>query len=61
MYFCTGPTGRKAKNLALSPLCVLTTGCNALGEALVYEVIPSTAFGFGKGEFSQTRWRFEPA
>lgn len=29
------------------------------GEALVYEVTPTTAFGFGKGEsFSQTRWRF---
>jgi general stress protein 26 len=29
------------------------------GEALVYEVVPSTVFGFGKGElFSQTRWRF---
>jgi hypothetical protein len=29
------------------------------GEALVYEVAPSTVFGFGKGEsFSQTRWRF---
>jgi hypothetical protein len=29
------------------------------GEALVYEVTPMTAFGFGKGEvFSQTRWRF---
>ncbi|HEV8633860.1 MAG TPA: pyridoxamine 5'-phosphate oxidase family protein [Chloroflexota bacterium] len=27
--------------------------------ALVYEVTPTTAFGFGKGEaFSQTRWRF---
>jgi nitroimidazol reductase NimA-like FMN-containing flavoprotein (pyridoxamine 5'-phosphate oxidase superfamily) len=27
--------------------------------ALVYEVTPITAFGFGKGEpFSQTRWRF---
>ena len=27
--------------------------------ALVYEVAPTTAFGFGKGEpFSQTRWRF---
>ncbi len=27
--------------------------------ALVYEVRPTTAFGFGKGEpFSQTRWRF---
>jgi hypothetical protein len=29
------------------------------GEALVYEVTPLKAFGFGKGEtFSQTRWRF---
>lgn len=27
--------------------------------ALVYEVAPTTAFGFGKGKsFSQTRWRF---
>ncbi|MGE0541728.1 MAG: hypothetical protein AB7R89_16250 [Dehalococcoidia bacterium] len=27
--------------------------------ALLYEVAPMTAFGFGKGEsFSQTRWRF---
>jgi len=27
--------------------------------ALVYEVAPTTIFGFGKGEsFSQTRWRF---
>ena len=29
------------------------------GAALVYELRPITAFGFGKGEpFSQTRWRF---
>jgi general stress protein 26 len=28
------------------------------GEALVYEVAPTTAFGFRKGEYSQTRWRF---
>lgn len=29
------------------------------GDALVYEVAPRTAFGFGKGEtFRQTRWRF---
>jgi nitroimidazol reductase NimA-like FMN-containing flavoprotein (pyridoxamine 5'-phosphate oxidase superfamily) len=28
-------------------------------RALVYEVTPTTAFGFGKGRsFSQTRWRF---
>ena len=28
------------------------------GRALVFEVTPSTAFGFRKGDFSQTRWRF---
>ena len=29
------------------------------GEALVYEVRPKVAFGFGKGDtFSQTRWQF---
>lgn len=26
--------------------------------ALVYAVAPTTAFGFAKGEFSQTRWQF---
>ena len=30
------------------------------GKALVFEVAPKTAFGFGKGEtFGQTRWCFE--
>jgi hypothetical protein len=106
LYFCTGPSERKAKNLVRNSHCVITTGCNALGEGLdlvvegdaakvseeaklqrvaqryaskydwhytvrdgafygdggeawVYEVTPSTAFGFGKGSsFSQTRWRF---
>ena len=30
------------------------------GQALVFVVTPTTAFGRGKGEaFSQTRWRFE--
>jgi hypothetical protein len=106
-YFCTGPDERKAKNLALNPNCVLTTGCNLLdegldvaiegeavrvkedakleriaaaceskygsewhfdvrdgafhhegGEALVFEVAPVTAFGFAKGAYGQTRWRF---
>lgn len=106
LYFCTGPSERKAKNLEQNPHCVITTGCNSLsegldlvvegeavqvsdearlqrladlyatkyswpftvrdgafygdgGRALVFEVSPTTAFGFGKGEpFSQTRWRF---
>ncbi|MFD4181575.1 pyridoxamine 5'-phosphate oxidase family protein [Rhodococcus sp. NPDC058514] len=28
------------------------------GTALVFRVEPSTVFAFGKGTFSQTRWRF---
>ena len=28
------------------------------GPAYVYRVEPATAFGFGKGPYSQTRWRF---
>jgi general stress protein 26 len=35
----------------------LTEGSTS--PALVFEVVPVTAFGFGKGEpYSQTRWRF---
>jgi hypothetical protein len=30
LYFCTGPSERKAKNLVESAHCVLTTGCNGL-------------------------------
>ena len=105
--FCTGPEEQKARNLARSPFCTLTTGCNAIGEgldivvegeaasvrdhlkleriagayvakygsdwrfevrggafahggntALVFEVAPVKAFGFAKGTFGQTRWRF---
>jgi general stress protein 26 len=108
LYFCTGPTEQKTKNIAANPHCILMTGCNALhegidivvegdatkvsddaklrrladaweakygsewhfdvhdgafhhgpGEAWVFEVAPVTAYGFGKGEYSHTRWRFE--
>jgi nitroimidazol reductase NimA-like FMN-containing flavoprotein (pyridoxamine 5'-phosphate oxidase superfamily) len=107
LYFCTGPAERKAGNLAGNPHCVLTTGCNALGEgldvvvegkavrvsdeatlrrladryeakygrdwhfdvrdgafvrdggpALVFAVSHTTAIGFRRGVYSQTRWRF---
>ena len=107
LFFCTGPEEQKARNLARSPFCTLTTGCNAIGEgldivvegeaanvrdhlkleriagayvakygsdwrfevrggafahggntALVFEVAPVKAFGFAKGTFGQTRWRF---
>jgi general stress protein 26 len=34
LHFCTGPSERKAKNLERNAHCVLTTGCNALGEGL---------------------------
>jgi nitroimidazol reductase NimA-like FMN-containing flavoprotein (pyridoxamine 5'-phosphate oxidase superfamily) len=38
LYFCTGPTERKAKNLAQNPRCILTTGSNGLdGLDLVVE------------------------
>jgi len=30
LYFCTGSTERKAKNLAQNSRCILTTGCNTL-------------------------------
>ena len=112
LYFATGATERKARNLECNPHVVITTGRNTLGEgvdlvvegdavrltdeaklqrladlfatkygppfvyavangafqhevvgeggeAIVFEVAPTTAFGFSKGEqFSQTRWRF---
>jgi nitroimidazol reductase NimA-like FMN-containing flavoprotein (pyridoxamine 5'-phosphate oxidase superfamily) len=29
------------------------------GRALVFRIRPVTAFGFRKGDFGQTRWRFE--
>jgi hypothetical protein len=28
--------------------------------AIVFELAPVTGYGFGKGTYSQTRWRFEP-
>jgi pyridoxine/pyridoxamine 5'-phosphate oxidase len=31
---------------------------HAGGEALVFALAPTAAFGFGKGTYSQTRWRF---
>lgn len=38
LYFCTGPTERKARNLTQNRQCVLTTGCNQLdGLDLVVE------------------------
>jgi hypothetical protein len=108
LYFTTGASERKARNLVSNSHCILTTGSNTLNDGLdlvvegdavqmnnedllqliadsyatkygegwrftvqdgtfigdggniaqVYEVKPATAFGFGKGTFSQTRWRF---
>ena len=34
LYFCTGPTEQKAKNLAENEHCILSTGCNALDHGL---------------------------
>ena len=43
LYFCTGESERKARNLLSNPHCVMTTGCNVLygldvvveGEAVI--------------------------
>ena len=38
IYFCTGPTERKARNLADNPHCVIITGCNVIeGHDLIIE------------------------
>ena len=34
LYFCTGPTEQKARNLQTNRHCVLTTGCNLIGEGI---------------------------
>jgi uncharacterized pyridoxamine 5'-phosphate oxidase family protein len=34
LYFCTGPSERKAKNLEQNPHCILTTGCNDLADGI---------------------------
>jgi nitroimidazol reductase NimA-like FMN-containing flavoprotein (pyridoxamine 5'-phosphate oxidase superfamily) len=34
LYFCTGPTEQKAKNLAQNPHCIATTGSNRIDEGL---------------------------
>lgn len=34
MYFCTGPTEQKARNLETNTHCTLITGCNALNNGL---------------------------
>lgn len=34
LYFCTGPSERKAKNLLQNQNCILTTGCNKRHEGL---------------------------
>jgi len=34
LYFCTGRSERKAKNLARNSHCIIMTGCNALSEGL---------------------------
>jgi hypothetical protein len=43
LYFCTGPTERKAKNLAGNPHCILTTGRNGLDGGLDVVVEGSAA------------------
>ena len=49
LYFCTGPTERKAKNLSGNGHCVLTTGQNTLdGLDLVIEGTAKTVSDHGE-------------
>ncbi len=34
LYFCTGPTEQKAKNITHNPHCAITTGANAIDNGL---------------------------
>jgi general stress protein 26 len=34
IFFCTGPTERKAKNLEHNSHCIISTGCNSFSEGL---------------------------
>jgi hypothetical protein len=34
LYFCTGPSERKAQNLARNPQCIVTTGRNTLDDGV---------------------------
>src|SRR5262245_43466180 len=38
LYFTTGESERKAKNLEQNARCILTTGCNGLAEGLDFVV-----------------------
>jgi hypothetical protein len=48
LYFTTGQTERKAKNLAQNTHCVVTTGCNVLeGLDVVVDAAGGSAFVYG--------------
>jgi hypothetical protein len=57
-----GTTDGWARGIAIAGLIIALAGLGDAirrGEALLYRVAPSTAFGFGKGTpYSQTRWTF---
>ena len=49
LYFCTGSTERKARNLAQNPHCILTTGRNTLDDGLDL-VVEGEAAKVGNGD-----------
>jgi hypothetical protein len=61
VYFCTGPTERKARNLAQNPSCVLTTHVgtqnvpSAPGPASATDDDPDAHIGSGPGRPSAGR------
>ena len=59
LYFCTGPTERKARNLAQNPSCVLTTGRNTLDNRLDLVVEGEAAKVSDEAEFRSVAEAFE--
>jgi hypothetical protein len=69
LCFCTGPTERKAKNLAANPECVLTTGDSSIAAGLDVVVEGDAVRVRDRAELVRiaaayeakygTQWRFE--
>lgn len=58
-YFCTGPTERKAANLARNPRCAVTTGCNGIGDGFDVVVEGSAVAVTDGGELGRVADTFE--
>lgn len=59
MYFCTGPSERKAHNLTRNPHCVLTTGRNTFGDVVDLVVEGEAALVGDESELRRVADAFE--